>query len=110
MVGSVFAQRRKEIEMWFVGLGALANVELEYFFLPRLAVNVGLSWLQSFTLPQNERQATSAASGEYYYSRENVSYEAFGLDPFVQTDGVELDHNLYNTSYGKLYAGMSIYF
>ncbi|UCF97284.1 MAG: hypothetical protein JSV89_19235 [Spirochaetaceae bacterium] len=110
MVGSVFAQRRKEIEMWFVGLGVLANVELEYFFLPRLAVNVGLSWLQSFTLPQREREATSKDSGEFYYSRDNVSYEAFGLDPFMLTNGDELDHTLYNASYGKLYAGISIYF
>jgi TolB-like protein len=110
MIGTYVAQRRKEIEMWFVGLGVLANVELEYFFLPRLAVNVGLSWLQSFTLPQGERQATSADSGEYYYSRDNVSYEAFGLDPFMQTDGQELNHGLYNASYGKFYAGVSIYF
>jgi TolB-like protein len=110
MVGSVVAQRRKEIQMWFVGLGILANVELEYFFLPRLAVNVGLSWLQSFTIAQNERQATSKDSGEYYYSRDDVSYEAFGLDPFKQTNGAELDHTLYNTSYGRLYAGISIYF
>jgi hypothetical protein len=110
MIGSFVAQRRKEIQMWFVGLGVLANLELEYFFLPRLALNVGLSWLQSFTLPQREREAKSVDSGEYYYSREDVSYEAFGLDPFRLTNGDELDHTLYNASYGRLYAGISIYF
>ena len=110
MIGSYVAQRRKEIQMWFVGLGVLANLELEYFFLPRLAVNVGLSWLQSFTLPQREREAKSVDSGEYYYSREDVSYEAFGLDPFMLTNGDELDHTLFNSSYGRLYAGISIYF
>jgi hypothetical protein len=110
MVGTVVAQRRKEIQMWFVGLGALINVEIEHFFLPRLALNVGLSWLRNFTFARSERQATSADSGEYYYSRDNVSYEAFGLDPFMQTNGEELDHALYNASYGKIYAGISIYF
>jgi hypothetical protein len=45
-----------------------------------------------------------------YYSRENVSYEAFGLDPFMLTNGDELDEKLFNASYGRLYAGISIYF
>jgi TolB-like protein len=110
MVGNIFAQRRKEIQMWFMGVGAVANLELEYFILPRFALNVGLSWQQIFTLPQSERQATSVDSGEYYYARDNVSYEAFGLDPFMLTNGDELDHTLFNASYGKIYAGISIYF
>jgi TolB-like protein len=110
LVGNLVAIRRKEISMWFVGLGAQANLELEYFFLPRIALNVGGSFLFAFLLPQTERQAHCTTSGEWYYSRDDFSYEAFLLDPFQTIEGEELDENLYNHGYGRLYAGISVYF
>ena len=110
LVGDLVAIRRKEISMWFVGLGAQANLELEYFFLPRIALNAGGSFLYAFLLPQAERQAHCTTSGEWYYSRDNFSYEAFLLDPFQTINGEELDENLYNNGYARLYAGISLYF
>jgi TolB-like protein len=110
LVGDLVAIRRKEISMWFVGLGAQASLELEYFFLPRIALNVGGSFLYAFLLPQAERQAHCTTSGEWYYSRNDFSYEAFLLDPFQTINGEELDENLYNHGYGRLYAGISMYF
>jgi hypothetical protein len=110
LVGDLVAIRRKEISMWFVGLGAMANVELEYFFLPRIAVNMGGSFLYAFLLPQRERQAHCTTSGEWYYSRDDFSYEAFLLDPFKTINGDELDENLYDHGYGRIYTGISIYF
>jgi hypothetical protein len=110
LVGDLVAIRRKEISMWLVGLGAQAGLELEYFFLPRIALNVGANFLYAFLLPPTERQANCTTSGEYYYGRDNFSYEAFLLDPFQTIDGRELDENLFSTGYGRVFAGLSIYF
>ncbi len=110
LVGDAVAVRRKEITMWFTGLGAQGNVDVEYFFLPRLALNVGASFLYARLLPQSEREARCLTSGEYYYNRDDFSYEAFLLDPFLTTDGREIDESIFKTGYAKIYVGVSFYF
>ncbi|RKX92811.1 MAG: hypothetical protein DRP59_04530 [Spirochaetes bacterium] len=113
LINQGVAFKRYEIDMGFFGLGGTANINLEYFVLPRFALNLGVSGFYShiFTRTSDKLNAHSPTSGEYYYGSDDFSIESFGLNPFMMPDGRYVtDVGLYPTSYVKVSLGASIYF
>jgi hypothetical protein len=105
--GVTFARRL--IVMNYLGVGAKATFDMEYFVLPRFSVNVGVAGNFIYQLPPLEVDAYSPTTGDYYYTRDHRAIDAFGLDPFRLPDGTEIDHTLFSASYLKIYLGFSFY-
>ncbi len=113
LINEGVAFKRYEINMDFIGLGGTANINLEYFVLPRFALNFGISGFYSYIFPKsnNKLNAYSPTTGEYYYGSGDNSLESFGLNPFMMPDGRSvLDVALYPANYIKASLGASIYF
>lgn len=104
--------KRYEIVMDFLGLGGTANINIEYFVLPRFAVNFGISGFYSyiFSKSNGKTNAWSPTTGEYYYGIDDYSIESFGLNPFMMPDGTMITSELYSANCIKGYLGASIYF
>jgi TolB-like protein len=110
LINQGIAFKRYEVVMNFIGLGATAAVDFEYFILPRFALNVGCTYLFSVMLPPSEVDARSPTTGEYYYSTDNFAIESFGLNPFMMPDGRTISEDLYSPNHFKVYLGFSTYF
>ena len=113
LINEGVAFKRYEINMDFIGLGGTVNINLEYFVLPRFALNFGISGFYSYIFPKsnNNLNAYSPTTGEYYYGSGDYSLESFGLNPFMMPDGRSvLDVALYPANYIKASIGASIYF
>ncbi len=113
LINQGVAFKRYEINMDFIGLGGTANINLEYFVLPRFALNFGISGFYSYIFPKTggKLNAYSPTTGEYYYGSGDYSLESFGLNPFMMPDGRSvMDVALYPPNYVKASLGASIYF
>ncbi len=113
LINEGVAFKRYEINMDFIGLGGTANVNLEYFVLPRFALNVGISGFYSYIFPKTggKLNAYSPTTGEYYYGSGDYSLESFGLNPFMMPDGRYVtDVGMFPPNYVKASFGASIYF
>ena len=110
VVGNGIAFLRKNIAMDFLSLGAAANIDMEYFFLPRMAVNLGASYIYSWVFPPAEIQARDPETGEYYYTSDNRIPGNLGLNPFMRPDGTAITHDMFSPNYLRVYLGFSVYF
>ena len=113
LINEGVAFKRYEINMDFFGLGGTANINLEYFVLPRFALNFGISGFYSviFSKSDDKLNAYSPTTGEYYYGSGDFSIESFGLNPFMMPDGRYVtDVGMFPTNYVKASLGASIYF
>ena len=110
LINQGIAFKRYEVIMDYIGLGASAVVDFEYFILPRFALNIGCTYLYSIMLPPAEVDARSPTTGEYYYSTDNFAIESFGLNPFMMPDGRMVSEDLYSPNHFKVYVGFSTYF
>ena len=113
LINEGVAFKRYEINMDFFGFGGTANLNLEYFVLPRFALNLGVSGFYSyiFSKSNDNLNAYSPTTGEYYYTSGDFSIESFGLNPFMMPDGRYVtDAGLFPASYVKASIGASIYF
>ena len=110
LINQGIAFKRYEVVMDYIGLGATAAVDFEYFILPRFALNIGCTYLFSVMLPPSELDAQSPTTGEYYYSTDNFAIESFGLNPFMMPDGRMVSEDLYSPNHFKVYLGFSTYF
>jgi len=110
LINQGIAFKRYEVVMDYIGLGATAAVDFEYFILPRFALNIGCTYLFSIMLPPSEVDAQSPTTGEYYYSTDNFAIESFGLNPFMMPDGRMVTEDLYSPNHFKIYIGFSTYF
>ncbi len=110
LINQGIAFKRYEVTMDFVGLGATAALDFEYFVLPRFALNAGCTYLAGFVLPRSELDAKSPTTGEYYYTESDYAIESFGLNPFRMPDGRDISGSMYSPAYFKVYLGVSVYF
>ena len=110
LINQGIAFKRYEVVMDFIGLGATAAVDFEYFILPRFALNIGCTYLYSIMLSPSELDAQSPTTGEYYYETDNFAIESFGLNPFMMPDGRMVSEDLYSPNHFKIYLGFSTYF
>ncbi len=110
LINQGIALKRYEVVMNFIGLGATAAVDFEYFILPRFALNIGCTYLFSVMFPPSEVDAQSPTTGEYYYESDNFAIESFGLNPFMMPDGRMVSEDLYSPNHFKFYLGFSTYF
>ncbi len=100
---------RRSYRMNYFGLGAQLKLEAEYFILPRLALNAGVSYQLLRILPPGEVDAYCTTTGEYIYSEDDRALDALGLNPFLMPDGTSLNEDSYSANYFKIYAGLSLY-
>ncbi|MFO7848465.1 MAG: CsgG/HfaB family protein [Spirochaetia bacterium] len=110
LINQGIAFKRYEVTMDFLGLGATAALDFEYFVLPRFALNAGCTYLAGFIFPRKELDAKSPTTGEYYYTDSDFAIESFGLNPFMMPDGREISGSIYSPAYFKVYFGVSVYF
>ena len=108
--GPAVRMARKVIESTFNGAGVGLNAEAEYFFLPRFALNAGLTYRYVKIFPSKKMSALDTSSGVFFYTRDDRAIDAFGLDPFQLPNGTELSNEAFSGSYFKIYTGISIYF
>ena len=102
---------RKSIERRILGVGGVGELQLEWFILPRLALDIGVrgTWLlpfDSFLGPG----MTSTTDHENYPSTDNRSSLNFGLNPFMLPDGTMWSDTLFSTAYVSAYIGFAVYF
>jgi len=100
---------RRSYRMDYFGLGAQLKVEAEYFLLPRLALNAGVSYQLLHIFPPAEVDAYCTTTGEYIYSEDDRALDALGLNPFLMPDGTPLDEESFSANYFRVYAGVSLY-
>ncbi len=110
LINEGVAFKRYEVVMNFLGLGGTANINFEYFVLPRFALNFGITGFYSYILPRKDLDAWSPTTGEYYYETDNYAIESFGLNPFMMPDGRYITEDIYPANHIKVYAGASVYF
>jgi len=96
-----------------VGAGLLADLEFEVFVLPRLALNIGLSYAHMFSL---DKRTIAEVNGVNYYKgtpeAEATGYgslinDFFGLDPFKTFSGKDVFVNVNNL---QSFVSVSFYF
>jgi TolB-like protein len=100
---------RRSYRMAYFGLGAQVKLEAEYFLLPRLAVNAGVSYQLMHIFPPSEVDAYCTTTGEYIYSEDDRALDALGLNPFEMPDGTPLNEESFSANYFRVYAGVSLY-
>jgi len=112
LINEGIAFKRYEVVMDFLGLGGTAEINIEYFVLPRFALNLGISGFYSYIFPKSgdNMNARSTTSGEWYYGSSDFSLESFGLNPFMMPDGRMITADIYAPDYLKLQLGASVYF
>lgn len=95
-----------------IGTGVLANGDIEFFFLPRLALNVGCTFVY---MAYQQRGSKAIINGTTYYRNAEGTDEGygwlindrFGYDPFRTFNGEDV---YVKTSYFQVNAGLSFYF
>ncbi len=98
-----------ELSRTMMGAGVTGGIKGEFFFLPRMALNGGVSFLYNYTF-LNQDPYTKSDSGEAFYGYEDRSYKAYGLNPFMLPDGRILDESLFSANYVKVFLGISLYY
>ncbi|MDA3851112.1 MAG: hypothetical protein PF447_07535 [Spirochaetaceae bacterium] len=108
--GDNVSLQRLELLRTMMGVGFITGVRGEYFFLPRMAFNLGCSYIFNYTLPSQDPFTQSTTNGESFFSYDDRSYKAYGLNPFMMPNGQPIDESSFSANYFKVYMGVSMYF
>jgi TolB-like protein len=109
--GPGVTSERKDIRRSIFGAGGAAVLQVEWFFLPRMALHAGLHAQYLYPLFSTNRDGMSSLNdGEEYYTKDDRSRLNFGLNPFMLPDGTPWSDTLFSALHANAYLGVAVYF